>query len=58
MLKNTTSMREILHRQNSAAIFRQVSPTGNFQRAVVDEAGMTRNQMQMHNKSEMVAVQG
>jgi hypothetical protein len=45
--------------------FSQISPpsvldvsAGNWQRALVDESGMIRTQIRMHNKSEMVAVQG
>jgi hypothetical protein len=64
MLKNSTSMKEILFRQNSAAISHQVSSAllldisaVNCKRAVVNESGMIRNQMGMHNRSEMVPVQ-
>jgi hypothetical protein len=58
-------MKEILRRQNSVATPRQVSPASlqhvsavNFQGALVDESGMIRNQIQTHDKSEIVAVQG
>jgi hypothetical protein len=44
-------------------IFLQVSPaslldvfTGNFQKGLVDELGMIRNQMRVQNRSEMVEV--
>jgi hypothetical protein len=63
MLKNLTSMKEILHRQNSAAIYRQVSPAslldvspGCCQRALGDECGLIRNQIR--KRSETVALQG
>jgi hypothetical protein len=46
-------MKEIVRKQNSTAIFRQVSPaslidfsTGNCKRALVDESGMIRTQME------------
>jgi hypothetical protein len=65
MLKNPTSMKKTLHRQNSAIISSQVSPasllgvsTGNSQRAVVDKSGIIRNQMETHSRSNMVSVQG
>jgi hypothetical protein len=52
MLKNLTSMKEILRRQNSAAISCQVSPASlldvsadNLQRALVEESGMIKNNM-------------
>jgi hypothetical protein len=61
MLKNPTSMREILRRQNSADISCKASPAltldGNCQRASVNKSGMMRNQVGTHNRSEMVAVQ-
>jgi hypothetical protein len=45
MLKNATGMKEILYRQNSAAISHQVSPdslidfsAGNCQRVLVDKS--------------------
>jgi hypothetical protein len=65
MLKNAMGMKEMLCRQNSAAISDQVSPAlqldvsaGNCWRALVDESGMIINQMGMYGRSEMVAVQG
>jgi hypothetical protein len=65
MLKDTMSMKMILHRQNSVAISCQVFPaflldvsTGNLQTDLVDESEMIRNQIGTHNRSEMVAVQG
>jgi hypothetical protein len=58
-IKEPTSMKEILHRQNSVAISHQVSPalllgtsTGNCQRALVDKSGTIRNQMQTYNRSD------
>jgi hypothetical protein len=57
-------MKEICSRQNSAAVYYQASAllldvsAGNCQRALVDESGMIRNLMGMHNGSEMVTVQG
>jgi hypothetical protein len=58
-------MKQMLRRQNSAAISLQVSPAsllgvseGNCKRALVDESEMFRNQIGTHNRSEMVAVQG
>jgi hypothetical protein len=61
-------MKEILRRQNSLAIslpfickfllLRYLMSAGNFQGAVADESGIIRNQMETHNGSEMVAVQG
>jgi hypothetical protein len=65
MLKNAMSMKVILHRQNSLAVFCQVSPAsvldvsaGNCQRGLVDESGMIRKQMGMCNKSAVVMAQG
>jgi hypothetical protein len=65
MLKNPTSMEEILRRQNSTVILRQVPPVSllgvsasNFQRALMDKTRMIRNHMGTHNISETVAVQG
>jgi hypothetical protein len=65
MLKNPMSMKEILHRQNSVLISRQVSlaslldvSASNCQRALVDESGVIRTQMGMHNRSKIVTVQG
>jgi hypothetical protein len=56
MLKNPTSMKEILRVQNSTAISREVSfallldvCAGNYQRALVDESGKIRTQMGTHN---------
>jgi hypothetical protein len=58
-------MKEILRTQNSAVIFRQVSPAllldisaRYFLRTLVDESGMIRNHIGMHNRSEMVTVNG
>jgi hypothetical protein len=51
MLKNHTSMKEILHRQNSVDTSPTVSDlllyasSSNCQRALVDELGMIRTQM-------------
>jgi hypothetical protein len=57
MLMNPANVKEILCRQNSAAISRQVSPAslidvpaGKCQRALVEELGMTINQMGKHNR--------
>jgi hypothetical protein len=65
MLKNPTSMKEILLRKNSAAIYRQVSPTsllgfsaGNCLRALVDESGMIRTLIGKQNRSVMVVAYG
>jgi hypothetical protein len=61
MLKNPMSIKEMLCRKNSAAISCQISPAllldvaaGNCKRDLVDESGMIRTQMGMHNRSEMV----
>jgi hypothetical protein len=55
MLKNPTSMNEMLCRQNSMTISLLSSPSllldvsaGNCQRALVVESGMIRNMMGMH----------
>jgi hypothetical protein len=63
MLKNPTDVKEILHRQNSAANFLQISPASlpgvsasYCQGAVVGESGLIRIQMVKHNRSVMVAV--
>jgi tRNA A37 threonylcarbamoyltransferase TsaD len=52
MLKNPTSMKEILCKQNLATISSHIYPAslldvsgGNCQRALVDESGMVRNYM-------------
>jgi hypothetical protein len=52
-------MKEILHRQNSASISRQVSPASlldvsadNCHRALVDESGLIKNQIETHNTSK------
>jgi hypothetical protein len=64
MLKNPTSMKEILCRQYSVAIFTKFLLLHYWMsllviaRALVDELGMIRNQMGIHNKTEMVTVQG
>jgi hypothetical protein len=49
MLNISASMKEVLRRQNSTAVSRQVSPdsllyvsTGNCRGALVDESGMIR----------------
>jgi hypothetical protein len=42
-------------REVSSASLLDVS-AGNFQRTLVDESGMIRNQMGTHNRSEIVAV--
>jgi hypothetical protein len=59
--KNYTSMKDILSRQNSAAVFFAVSSpslldvsAGNFQRASVDESGVIRAQMGSHSRPEML----
>jgi hypothetical protein len=65
MLKNPVSMKEILigkiHYpflcQVSLALLLDVS-AGNFQRALVYESAMLRNQMGMHSISEMFTMQG
>jgi hypothetical protein len=58
-------MKEILLRQNSEAISRQVCPVslldvsaGICQRALADGSGIISNQMKTHSISEMVALQG
>jgi len=63
MLKNPSSMKEILRRQNSAAISRQVShaslleiSANNCQRALVDTSERIRNQTGTYNRSVMFAV--
>jgi hypothetical protein len=65
MLKNLTSMEDIIRRQNSEAISCQVSPAsllsvsaGNCQSAQVDKSGIIRNKMVTHYRSEMVVKQG
>jgi hypothetical protein len=65
MLKNPTSMKEILCRQDSAVIACQVSPAlqlnvspGNCQIVLVDESGTIINHMETYNRSEMFTVQG
>jgi hypothetical protein len=65
MLKNPTSMKDRLHRQNSAAVCCQLSSAllldvsaGNCQRAVVDESKIIRNEIGTLKISEMVALQG
>jgi hypothetical protein len=57
-LKNPMRVKEILHKQNLAAISHQVSPASLLVvsariclRAVVDESGMIRTQMGMHSRS-------
>jgi hypothetical protein len=64
-VEETYEIEEILCRQISAAISRQVSSaslldvsTGNCQRALVDVSRMTTNQMGTHNRTETIAVQG
>jgi hypothetical protein len=64
MLKNPTGMKEILCRKNSQPFLTKFlllhyeMSTGYYQRALVDESGMIKNQMGMHNRSEMFAVPG
>jgi hypothetical protein len=65
MLKNTANMKEIIHRENSAAISCQVSHASLLyvsadicRRDLVDESGMIRNMMSTQNKAQVVAVQG
>jgi hypothetical protein len=65
MLKNFTTMEEILRRQNSVVISFQVSLVsllyiyaGNCQRALVDKSRMIITQMGMYNRSQIAAVQG
>jgi hypothetical protein len=56
---------EVLRRQRSEAISRKVTfvsllhiSDGNFQRALVDKAGIITNKMGTHNISEVVSMQG
>jgi hypothetical protein len=56
-VKNHMNVKEIVGRQNSSAIFHQVSlallldiSAGNCQRALVDKSGMIRNQTGKHNR--------
>jgi hypothetical protein len=65
MLKNLMSMKVILCRQSLMAISHQVSPASlldvsadNHQRALVDETEIIRAQIGIHNRLEMVTVQG
>jgi hypothetical protein len=65
MLKNPTSMKDRLHRQNSAAVCCQLSSVllldvsaGNCQRAVVDESKIIRNEIGTLNRSEMLRCKG
>jgi hypothetical protein len=65
MLENSTGRKRDHSSAKFTAISRQVSPAsppdvsaGNCQRALVDESGIIRTQMNTHNRSVMVAVLG
>jgi hypothetical protein len=65
MLKNPESMKRDSSEAKFTVISRQVSPAsllgvsaGYCQRAVVDESGMIRTQLETHSRSEMVTVLG
>jgi hypothetical protein len=59
MLKNSTSMTEILRLQNSRTFLAKLLPAsllgvsaGIYQRALMDRSGMIRTQMGTHHRSE------
>lgn len=64
-VKESRNYKKILHKQNSAAISRQVSHAslpdvsfGNCQRVLVDESEMIRIQRRTNDRFEILAVQG